>query len=380
MKIAWWSNAVWARTGYGTQSDQVIKRLMADGHEVGMIANWGLTGSVQQFGDLRVYPQGAHPYSLDVADIYANHFFEGERGLIVCLYDVWPIQDDHPDIWKDHDAWFWTPIDHAPPPPRVQAFLSRHNAIAMTEWGAQQMAENGFPPGYTIPHAIETSVFKPSESDIRSLMNVPEDGHLTNIVMANIGQVPYPRKCWAENLLAWKVFAERHDDAYLYIHTQLRHPRGVDLVSLMRMWGLPEERVRIVDQGVYAAGMVSQEDLAAIYSAADVTLMATAGEGFGIPALESAACGTPVIGSNFSAQTEVIGPAGWLVPYATIFDYQQQSFQALPEAGAIVAALEASYDLDRHGLRDVCIEHAAQYDADKVYADMWRPLLAEMTA
>ena len=36
MRIAWWSNATWARTGYGGQSAQVIKRLRADGHEVGV--------------------------------------------------------------------------------------------------------------------------------------------------------------------------------------------------------------------------------------------------------------------------------------------------------------------------------------------------------
>jgi glycosyltransferase involved in cell wall biosynthesis len=39
-------------------------------------------------------------------------------------------------------------------------------------------------------------------------------------------------------------------------------------------------------------------------------------EGFGLPALEAMACGTPVIASNRSALPEVVGTAGLLVdPY-----------------------------------------------------------------
>jgi len=37
-------------------------------------------------------------------------------------------------------------------------------------------------------------------------------------------------------------------------------------------------------------------------------------EGFGIPVVEAMQCGTPVISSNNSALTEVVGEAGMLVP------------------------------------------------------------------
>jgi len=36
-------------------------------------------------------------------------------------------------------------------------------------------------------------------------------------------------------------------------------------------------------------------------------------EGFGLPALEAMACGTPVIASRRGALPEVVGDAGWLV-------------------------------------------------------------------
>jgi glycosyltransferase involved in cell wall biosynthesis len=162
--------------------------------------------------------------------------------------------------------------------------------------------------------------------------------------------------------------------------TQLQHPRGIDLAASIMNWGLPKERVRIVDQGAYGGGFVSQEDLAAIYSASDVLLMATAGEGFGIPAVEAQACGLPVIVTDFSAQSELCF-AGWKVSYVTDWDYFQMAAHAMPDVNAIIDALEHSYavskdPVERAELRAKAVEGAQEYDADRVYERFWRPWLA----
>lgn len=378
MKVIIWSNAPWCATGYGMQAKQLSKRLKADGHEVSVIANYGLSGAPMTTGDgIQVMPQGAHPYSLDIGNAHARLLLGDEPGVIIPLYDTWPLLEA-PDLFSDPkwDVWYWAPIDHAPAPPKVIEWCRNHNVIAMSQFGYDMLKAADVEPGYMIWHGIERDLFKPTPSDIRNLMGVPDDAHLCTTVMANIGQAPV-RKSWFENLLAWRIFAEKHPDAHLYIHTQLRHPRGVDLVALMRMWQLPEEKVRIVDQGVYAGGMITQEDLAAIYTAADVTLMATAGEGWGVPAAESIACHTPVIGTRFSAQIEVIGDCGWLVPYVTMWDYMQGAAQATPAIDGIVEALEASYTGGKAPFAEKCEAQAARFDADVIYAEKWRPFLAD---
>jgi glycosyltransferase involved in cell wall biosynthesis len=62
-----------------------------------------------------------------------------------------------------------------------------------------------------------------------------------------------------------------------------------------------------------ATGYVPDEDLVALYNAADLFVQPSLFEGFGLPSLEAMACGTPVITSNTSAIPEVVGDAAVLV-------------------------------------------------------------------
>jgi glycosyltransferase involved in cell wall biosynthesis len=59
-----------------------------------------------------------------------------------------------------------------------------------------------------------------------------------------------------------------------------------------------------------ATGYVSDADLGALYSAAEMYLAPSRHEGFGIPVLEAMRCGCPVIASSGGALPEVVGEAG----------------------------------------------------------------------
>lgn len=73
------------------------------------------------------------------------------------------------------------------------------------------------------------------------------------------------------------------------------------------------ERLRL-EQDVVFLGHVPDEDVPALYSLADLLVMPSLFEGFGLPPLEAMACGTPVVASNASSLPEVVGDAGLLVP------------------------------------------------------------------
>ena len=61
------------------------------------------------------------------------------------------------------------------------------------------------------------------------------------------------------------------------------------------------------------AGYVADEALPSLYSGAEVFVLPSFDEGFGLPALEAMACGTPVVVSTCGALPEVVGKAGLFV-------------------------------------------------------------------
>jgi glycosyltransferase involved in cell wall biosynthesis len=88
-------------------------------------------------------------------------------------------------------------------------------------------------------------------------------------------------------------------------------------------------------------GYVPEEDLVALYNAADLLVYPSIVEAFGLPPLEAMACGTPVITSNAAALPEVVGHAALTV----------DPLDAHALAGSIAAVLANS------GLRQrLCVE------------------------
>ena len=72
-------------------------------------------------------------------------------------------------------------------------------------------------------------------------------------------------------------------------------------------------RSRGLQHRVLFPGFVADEDLSALYSSADVMVFPSLYEGFGLPVLESMACGVPVLASNISCLPEVAGSAALFV-------------------------------------------------------------------
>jgi glycosyltransferase involved in cell wall biosynthesis len=378
LKITWASNAPWAPTGYGTQTRQVIKRLQADGHEVAVAANFGLQSHPMRDPEtgIPVFPSGADAYGNDV--ILEHHkLFGGD--WIISLYDVWVYTNPGFD---EVNFASWTPVDHQPVPPKVEDWAKRHPTIAMSRFGEAELKAKGIPAMYA-PHALELDVWKPTPTlpdgrSVRETIGVPDDAFLIIINAANKGNVP-PRKAWGEMLYGVALLMQERPDAFLYIHTELRGVYGgVDLIYLMSLLGIQPERCRFPDQYALLTGLLEPTILAAHYTAADVLLATSMGEGFGLTVLEAQACGTPVIVTDFSAQPELVG-GGWKVAWQHYYDHTQGSHFAIPLISHIFHALREAYE--RKGdpeLRALSLAKAAEYDADAVYAEHWRPILASL--
>lgn len=383
----WASNAAFAPTGYGTQTQQVVSRMVKDGHKIAVAANYGLEAIFTEWEGIEHFPRGfdqysndiIHPYYLDWTRRYPNY-----RHQVFTLYDVWVFT--HPR-WDEMPVVSWVPIDHLPIPPKVADFIGKPNVfpIAMSKFGAGLMQRAELDHAY-IPHAIDTELFKPTRSVVedsgkhrtgRQMMgDVPEDAFVVGIVNANKGMMPI-RKAFDAQILAFSLFAEKHDDAILFLHTErYGGMAGIALDPLIKACGIPDEKIRFVNQYQLRIG-IPQEVMAALYSAMDCLLAPTLGEGFGITVIEAEACEVPVIVNNFSAQPELVSD-GISVQGQPIWDPAQQAWFQMPLVSDIVQALELMYERKGEKSSEARRHVVENYDADKVYAELWRPLLEDL--
>jgi glycosyltransferase involved in cell wall biosynthesis len=117
----------------------------------------------------------------------------------------------------------------------------------------------------------------------------------------------------------------------------------------------------------------SEEQMAAFYTAFDVLLSTSYGEGFGIPTIEAQACGTRVITSNFAASEDLASEDSWKIEGQPFWDEAQASFFQIPSVVKIVAALEDAYH--NRGHSDKAVEFAKQFDVEHVWQWRWMPFL-----
>lgn len=375
MRILWHSNAPWAPTGYGNQSDLFIWRLKDAGHEVAASVFYGLQGGPMKIRDVPIFAAGRVDYGLDTLPADALYW---QADIVITLMDTWPL----PNSITDKFMWCpWLPVDHDPlPPPVREALRTAYQPIAYSKFGMKKLQEVGLRPLY-VPHGVDTKVFWPVErEEARDKFQMDKDVFMVGIVAANNG---WPsRKAFDEQIRAFAQFHKRHPDSLLYLHTSMTREGGENIWAALEAGGVSPKAVKVVDQYQYDRGFITSDGLAYVYSAMDVLLNATRGEGFGIPIVEAQACGTPVIVTDFSAMPELVpDDVGWKVPWNEDDKFfSQESYQVTPKASLIEEALEKAYnargDSARRERARAWIKE--NYDANLVMEKHWIPALEQI--
>jgi glycosyltransferase involved in cell wall biosynthesis len=388
MTLSLASNTIGSPTGYGMQGQLLAERLLKHGAKVANLSNYGLEGNIStlKFGKHEIphYPRGFALYSEDVLGLWHQHHLAqapNKKNAIIGLYDVW--------VWNNmqYDGKFfaWVPLDHITLPPAVAAFLRKPNvtAIAMSPHGVRQLAENGIASFY-IPHSVDTSVYKPTPTiegkPGKEYIGIQPDDFLVGMVAANKANGGFfHRKAFAENLLAFSIFAKDKPDVKLYLHTEPSAVYGgFNLPMLLQSVGIELDRVIFPDPVLHRIGY-PPEVISGLYTAFDVFLSVSYGEGFGVPTIEAQACGSPVITSNFAASQDLASEDSWKVNGQPFWDEKQAAFFMIPQVKEIVDALEAAYSRPR-GKSEKAVEFAKQFDADKVFEEGWLKFLTEAFA
>lgn len=386
MKINWFSNAPWAKTGYGTQTGLFLPRIRDLGHQMSCTAFYGLEGGVLSWNGIRVYPRANANYGQDV---WSSHAHNEQSDVCISLMDAWvfaPQANPHNVPWV---AWF--PVDMEPlPAPVLRTVKQAFKRIVMSRFGAQ-MCDNAGLDYFYVPHGVDCDIFKPDDMAVcRERLGWPQDKFVVGMVAANKGNPS--RKAFTQQIEAFKLFHAKRPDSMLYLHTErMGVAQGVNLAEFVEFMGLrqgvmgmcnhTDVDVLFVDQYANTLGIPDQY-MVDMYNALDVHMLVSMGEGFGIPTLEAQACGCPVITSGWTASDELCF-SGWKVQkqeadkwFTPLAAYQWQ-----PRVQPIADRLETAYQCKGNAqYRTAARAGAMRYDADLITKKYWQPTLETIEA
>lgn len=283
-KLLWVSDAV-AHTGFSTVTHEVLERIKHkyDVHVLG----------VNYLGDPHNYTYPIYPAQLG-GDVFGmgriGSLVRAINPAIVCIQsDPWLVKDYIDRMQTTASVVAWMPVDGLNINPAYVKPLSRlHAAIGYTQFAIDELQKAGM---YTrtevIPLGIDTKLYRPiSKSKARAaLSNMPEDWFVVQCVARN-----QPRK--RLDLLLYyfsEWIKDKPDTVKLYYHGDI-NDSGWDLVQLASFYKLKENQLILTSPNITAARGVPREFMPTIYNAADVHVLTTAGEGFGVPVAESMAC------------------------------------------------------------------------------------------
>ncbi len=342
-------------SGFGTYGAEVLKRLHAtDKYELAEFASY----CKPQDAYVRNRPWPVYANAPSGKNKKEEKFFNrndiNQFGLWrfdrVCL-DFKPdavvaIRDPWMDNWvadspvREYFHWVWMPtVDSAPQRPYwIDVFTKCDAVFTYSEFGIRTLEKQAKSKinikGCTSP-GIDSNVFKPvlNKRAHRDSLGISPDINIVGTVMRN-----QKRKLFPDLMQAFRLFLDTApkdiaQKTFLYLHTSYPEKNGWDIPDLILENGISSKvlttyicktcknvfvsffadaRTICKHCGQHSAIFpnvvhgATTEQLVQIYNCFDVYVQYAICEGFGLPIMEAAACGVPVMGVDFTAMHDVV--------------------------------------------------------------------------
>jgi glycosyltransferase involved in cell wall biosynthesis len=349
MKILWMSDSPTAPSGFGNVTRFVCAGLAAHGHNLSILG-WQARGAPTVWQGCTLYPVRHDSFGADVLLTYLQKI---QPDVLVTLADVWWLTYiANPSIANFMRTagipWaLYYPIDGDMgggrlPPSWVRVLETVDLPIAMSQYGRDVTQANGLTPAY-IPHGVETQVFRPPAEKPAAKRALGYQGRFVVLTDAR----NQPRKLLPRTLEIFRRFAAGKDDVLLHLHCDPDDPAArspeyaYDLRADIALLGL-NDQVRLTQDMTIDVGL-PLEKLAALYQAADVHLLASWGEGFGLPTLQAASAGVVPMASDYTASRELVLEHGEPIRVRAFMLDQFGLRRALIDVDDAVQRLEALY-------------------------------------
>ena len=355
--LLWISDGPDTPSGFGNVTRFVCDGLARRGHRVDILG-WQTT-TAHEWNGCRVLPTGHDPWG---SDAVFSYLIRHRPDAVIALGDVWWLPFfTAPHVRRQLELtgtpWvLYFPIDGETedgllPSSWIELLREVDVPIAMSRYG-REVAERCGVACELIPHGVDLETFSPP-ADRAQAKAAAGFGDSFVILSDSRNQ---PRKLLPRLLDVFAGFAADRPDALLHLHTDPdddfanTYGYSYDVRADVRHLGL-EERVRFTPDFEMREGAgLPLDRLAAYYQAADVHLLASSGEGFGLPTLQAAAAGAVPLAGAYSASRELVEGHGEPIAIAEYGTTEFGILRALIDVDDAVARLARLYD-DREALR-----------------------------
>ena len=353
-KILFCGEATYLNTGYATYNREVIKRLFATGkYDIAEFASYGSNSDPRRkkipwtfYGNM---PDKNNEKEVsDYESVPTNQFGEWKfesvlldfKPDIVCdIRDFWMMDFQQRSPFRRMFHWAIMPTVDAHPQNEqwLETYCDADAVFSYSDWGGEVIKEetnNNAKYIKTAPPSAD-SAYIPVEDKIKhkEKMGFSADSLIIGTVMRN-----QKRKLFPDLFKTFRMFLDKsqNKDVFLYCHTS--YPDlGWDIPKLIHKYGLSSKvlftyvcqncghcfpmffsdaRTKCPKCKSSSAGLsnvqqgVSYEFLADIMNCFDLYIQYANSEGFGLPQVEAAACGVPVMSVDYSAMSSVIRKLG----------------------------------------------------------------------
>jgi len=379
MKIAWIGDSPEIPTGFAMVTRMVCSHLARRGHSVSILG-WQTSGQPTQWEGCSVFPlrygQAQIPqYLMDLRpswvvtlgspsnlDLMASPQMHSWLQYVGARWLLYYVSEGELPNGRLPDSW-------------VATIAAADVAVASSRYVEAVSVQCGLQPRY-IPHGVDTNLFCPpvDRDAAKRLLN-----YAGKFVILSDAR-NQPRKMLPRLLLIFARFAADKKDVVLHLHCDPHDPAartgGYDLRSMIASLGIGEQVC--FTHGFSIRRGVTLSRLAALYQAADVHLLTSGGEGFGLPTLQACASGVVPMAPDYSANRELLEEHGEPV---RVSGFEEAGFGiqwALIDIEDCVARLNGLY-YDRDLLErksGMCRRFALEYDWSRV-VDLWADLLGD---
>ncbi len=213
--------------------------------------------------------------------------------------------------------------------------------VTPSRWSQQILVSSGFSPDrvHVVPHGVDPSIFRPLPADERAQarrdLGLPPD----RFVFLNVSAM-VPIKGIEELLAAFDTVHRKHPHALLLLKDLpgTYTTTAIEVIARVRASGRLGEAAR------KAIGTVSANfDLATmrlLYGAVDAYVSPYLAEGFNLPPLEAAACGTPILVTAGGATDDYVHPS-FARRIASTTVARGDTVLLQPDQDSLVAEMEA---------------------------------------